>query len=889
VSYVNAEPVFWYPSGQAGASLTPSGVAWTFSSWFTVVPAAAVAMVFTQLAIQTPTLSAETQFEIEIARGVAGAEIVLTRYRSTGQTGTPSEHTITWPIPTSGIGVGDRVAARIRLSTTQADPWLLTIGYYDIVTFTSDHVTIQPLQILPYGATGALVAMGGSPAWTNGAWTEITAGLTQPALLAGLALNGINSTDWVVELGTGAAASEVPLVTSHGTGGTESFTSILFPRPYYVPENTRIAVRLRQSSTATGDIGVALLYYGDAIVEVPPPTGGGTPEPGDDPAAGLDLCTAETPVPWIVVQMDGPVEKSYAGTDVAIDTVPREARVQSFGTIDRALSSADGALPTATQTVVLSDYDRALRAAADAGTLLNKRVDTYVSTRTGIIAAATPRRVFQGIIRGYKALPELKFQLKIEDFFNALMNITQGKKFLPQRTLTTADFPNLPETSIGKAVPILYGLCSDEHLGTSALGVCPLTYVGDEFISPHTWRKFLLCGHAVKQIQSIFIPSGGGLSTGTAEPSRTKITTDGVDTMWPGQPFYTSVIGADPYEDINGNRYTFVRMLGPRSDLAADGRVPLAANVAGIEDVGDGSGDLITSLPYQLLHLLTNWMLQSYESGDWLDIPTVGPFTNPTQAAYARISSSSFDVVQAHLEDRLPTDGYQGAFMLGWEGQFHAWRDVIRDSLQSWGGNLGINKDGQIIASIRNPDATIVKAWRDVLDIIDGSFDSDRDFPALANRINYRYAQRYVTPVATVAPGAGEFLPASIKKDVKDWLGESTVESTASQAKLASSGDDGVQTYALDLPWVREQSTADNVAAQVNVERKDGPITAAFEVGLCGTSVELGQRETVTHLEGPLADGWEDRSTRVERKSLNLDRLVDGHGVKDLDAIVADP
>ena len=638
-----------------------------------------------------------------------------------------------------------------------------------------------------------------------------------------------------------------------------------------------------------------LRYHGVAIEEVPPPTGGGEPEAGTDPDPGLSLCGAEIPIAWVTVQTDSG-EKHYAAGDIALDTVHRDARVLSFGTIVRPLSSLDGALETATQTLELSDHDRTLRGLADSGTLMNKRVDTYGSTKAGIQAAAIPRRLFQGLVRGYKALPNLRFRLQLEDYFSALCNPVKGQKVLPQRTITLADFPNCPETTVGTAVPILYGLCSDEALGDAALGVVPATYVGQRTVDGALWWEFLVCGHAVKQIQSVFIASGGGLSSGTAEPSRTKVTTDAGNILIPGHPQWTARVGADPFVEYNGNRYTVILILGPNAELAASGSVPLALNVAGIEDVGDGSGDLITSLPYQLLHLLTNFMLQNSDGVDpWLQIPTVGPFTSPTRAAYAVLSSATFDVVQAHLEDRLPTEGYVGAFMLGWHGQFHAYRDVVRDALKSMDCQLGINKDGQAILTVRNPAATIVKHWDHVLDMLDGSFDADRQFAAMANRIPYRYAQRYVAPVATYTPATGAFLPDSIKKDVKDWLLEDVVESTASHGNHLGPGDDGVRPYALDLPWVRDPATADDVAAQMLLERKDDPIEATLAVNLCGTDVELGNRQTVTHFEGPTATGWTTRSTRVERMTLDLH--MDAHDdalpsqafrVKDLDAIVPD-
>ena len=69
---------------------------------------------------------------------------------------------------------------------------------------------------------------------------------------------------------------------------------------------------------------------------------------------------------------------------------------------------------------------------------------------------------------------------------------------------------------------------------------------------------------------------------------------------------------------------------------------------------------------------------------------------------------------------------------------------------------------------------------------------------------------------------------------------------------------------------VRDSAVADNVAGQVLVERKDGPLFASHTVGLCGTDVELGDNQLVTDFEGPRGSGWVDRKTRVERIELVL-------------------
>lgn len=865
MSYRNPGPLLWYPPASAGISLTPSGTAWTSGAWATVIPAAPGASILSQLAIECPSLAAANEFEIDFGRGPAGSEVVLGWFRGTSQIVTRSDRTLTLPIPMSGIGAGDRVASRIRLSTTEVGAWLVKVGYYDAVSFTDDHLSVQGLRSVPAAANGVALTMAGSPAWTQGAWAEITPGFTDPTLIVGIAIFGLSSTDFAIDLGTGAAGTETVASTVHGVGGNEGFSWFMLPRPYRVAASTRVAARLRQSSTGAGTIRVALLYYGDVVTSVPPPPTGGDPLGGTDPDPGISLCGGEIPVAWLELET-GSGTQVYSKVDVALDGTFKEARVNRFGQITRQLSTQDG-LNGAIVTSELIDTDRVLRGLADAGTLLNRRCDYYLSTAAAIRTGATARRVMQGIVSDFQPRRGFKFSITVEDFFTSLLGEFFGDRTLPQRTIPLADFPNLPERLRTKPipVPIGYGLLSDESLGTSALGVCPLIPVGQRSVPGFSAEaeEFLLFGHATGPWQSLFIPTGGGLSTGTAEPSRTKLTTSIADVIFPGTPGWTSIIGSNLYRDYNGNRYSTCFMFGPRAALAVSGQVPLVANVPGVEDVGDGTGDLIDSLPLQVLHLITNFMLQNHTGGNWLAIPTIG--TPP----YARVRSSSFHTVKTASEARI-AGGYKGAFILGWDGQVHTFRDVIREACVSGDFQLSITKDGQVAASMLDVAAASVRAWDHVNDILEDAFDARRVLTDLANRLRYRYQRRYAPPVATVTPDAGEFLPRSTVKDVPDWYADDQIVEDATSI----ANHQRTKEYAFDLPMVREQATADDVAARVLARRKTGPVFADMRVNLCGTDVELGDNQTVTHPEGPTATGWSNRPVRAEQQTLDLDELT---------------
>ena len=100
------------------------------------------------------------------------------------------------------------------------------------------------------------------------------------------------------------------------------------------------------------------------------------------------------------------------------------------------------------------------------------------------------------------------------------------------------------------------------------------------------------------------------------------------------------------YLDLNGHRYTLI--------YAAADPPPknVSVSVLGIEDVGDGTGALITGITEQYLHALKNWVDWSgrgtYQSGAWLQVPT---FTD--EPTLDRIDAASFTAAKAVLDARI--------------------------------------------------------------------------------------------------------------------------------------------------------------------------------------------------------------------------------------------
>lgn len=608
------------------------------------------------------------------------------------------------------------------------------------------------------------------------------------------------------------------------------------------------------------------------------PTGGGTVGTGTDPAAGLDLCTAEVPVAY--VDLTPPGGSTYRLSAVPMNrTVSDRPIVQRFGRITRSLTSRQGDLRGASFSPILIDTDRFLRGLEDTDSLVNAIVEVYLTSKAGLDAGSTARRILSGLVTETEPLGGLLMQLHVSDYLQGLLERVPAPTY-PQRVFTTTDFPNLANPPgdvaspgnpalIGKPVPIGYGILSDEADGAAAKGVVPSYFVGTRTVDGYPWDEYVLFGHA---------PSPGGVLGffGEINGTRQKFdgTYEGIDFLWPGHPGWNAALGSsDLYRDFNSNRYTVFYARGPRSLYAREGKIPFAINIGGVEDVGDGTGNCITSIARQALHFLINFVSQNWTSGAWLASPTVN--------GYSRFETASFEAVRTRSAARMSTsEGYLGAYLLGWDGGSITLRDVIR-LWHECGIDLGVNKDGQVMASMVSPAAAAVRSVSDVTDTTRESFRARRRRDEIRNTLTYRYARRYVPALPEPTPAEGDALPAQLRQSQVDW----EVDNVSPTPDAASVAKYGTRALDLSLELVRDADTAADIAAMHQEVLAPGPIAVGYREGLCGTNVDLGDNVELDHFEGLTASGYTDRTLRCEVHILDLDAFeteIEGLDVENL-------
>ena len=129
----------------------------------------------------------------------------------------------------------------------------------------------------PAAAAGISRASSGGAAWSFSAYTEVVPAstITSTFYIAGLTwmwhtpVAAVDTTyEWIIELATGAAASEVLIIQVPASVRNDTAVGFvpsnmaIFPEPKLVAANTRISVRVAYSLLTTSNTltGIKILY-----------------------------------------------------------------------------------------------------------------------------------------------------------------------------------------------------------------------------------------------------------------------------------------------------------------------------------------------------------------------------------------------------------------------------------------------------------------------------------------------------------------------------------------------------------------------------------------------------------------------------------------------------
>lgn len=320
------------PSAASSVTCTPSGTAWTFGAYQTVLSAAAVdTLIIGVSALIENGFSTAYSWEIELAIGPAGSEVTIATFPGVAiNAATGLQHHLTLPLPIK-VPAGSRVASRIRKNSTDTHT-----GQVDLITVPASYTgTLYPTAAVfgcvPYGSDATVTCS--ATAWVNGAVTQLSASMPTDAVLVALKA-APNSLGWAgefeLDLCTGAPGSEVAVSGIRDKGGLNEPGWMDLPAPILVTAGTRLSVRLRSNVGAADSMLVGAMYY-----EAP-----GTDWPSDllataapvfvPSAANSTAVTSGSPGntagSW--VQVISSASQNLALIDAIVDTVPVDGHIQ---------------------------------------------------------------------------------------------------------------------------------------------------------------------------------------------------------------------------------------------------------------------------------------------------------------------------------------------------------------------------------------------------------------------------------------------------------------------------------------------------------------------------------------------------------------------------------
>lgn len=620
----------------------------------------------------------------------------------------------------------------------------------------------------------------------------------------------------------------------------------------------------------------SVAFWGTSVLygaKITGPTGGGTVPPGTNPPAGTLPST--TPQVCMVIDDidDGTVLDSLAEadggpfSDDADAPLPgyKEARIIQIAAIRRAYPTEAGGMQASAWKAVAIDTDRKYRGYYGSTSVRGKKASFYVINHPDRINKLVWFRFAAGIITDHGGGDDFTYEFDIQGMLARHSSAKRREKKVPQNILKPPEFPLLKDKhASGYFPPILYGELSDENQASPA-GVVPGTVVAQvnlTFFGGINKLCYALsfAGHSCQKLIDLFYNLPGSPDVRVRVPSSAYGQATGA--VWaPDKPFWTEAIPSGTrHVEYQGFRHfiVFVDAAHALAPAILDGRSQITANMRGTEDVGDGTGNLIEAPSRVLQHFWTNFIENSYKTGNWFAIPTFG--------TYSLFDSTRIEAAKTY-SDTLKAGGLKVAIRIGGNQQETVF-DVAKKVIVSGDLEVAENRHGQIVADHENPAAVATITITDQHDAI--RFRTRTNRAAYANVVRFRYGLRYIEPAAPQAtPPAGDALPKTPVAEYDPWLsGLVVLKHTA-----AIAANNGEEVYLdLDLYGVYDTATAEIIAERALTRavgpNREGPVEATITtgwqaVGFNGVTIDLNTVLGVTHAEGLGTSGWTDKRIRV--------------------------
>lgn len=570
-----------------------------------------------------------------------------------------------------------------------------------------------------------------------------------------------------------------------------------------------------------------------------PCPGGGVLPASTDPTDPQSLDAVTDPVLHLKLSVPAGDQRWGAESiNAGTTSLPIEARVLRYSAIpSEVLAGRDGVIPTPSFTITVADTDRRISDWSQSDT--NRK---WLGVFGEVLAEAygqrqldtAARKLAAGYVADWKFLDELVAEFTFADVLGWKRSALRRR--VPIHTVTKDIFgQGVPEESLGRPIPWLYGELSDDYewsldanrlpvgiVSCIPLGLCEtIPFVNNLLPLGTGWHAFLL-GKVCKSITAQYAWNGSD-NTQTADSVRGRIAVDSgfvTDYLLPTMAGWSTYF-SNPFvrvQALDGTLYdlTMAFYRGPIAAYAMAGRFPPTFNVWGIEDVGDQTGNVFTDGPTALAHFIAYGVVANHTSGPWGAIPTL-PNGVPV------INRTSVVATKAIFDLRL-SGGYVGAFTVGATGMDRrTGEEEITAKARGLDIRLGRNHHGQVVFDTVNDLASTsgLVAFDDSL-IVEGSFHCGPRLSEQRTIARYAYGPEPAT-------GRNTGLEREIRDEeaIDDW------------------GEEGGDAVELNEA-TRRGPVAEDVARRGLLRDSDVPYDGGFTTNLRGTSLAAGQLITIT-------------------------------------------
>lgn len=272
-AYKTTSPLRCLPSAANGVTVTPPGIAEGWSSWVQLSASASSDMRVATIVAFPGTRAIGNWYEVELGVGAALSEVAVAATRGLSGTGnggnSDASDLIHLAIPADVVQTGDRLAVRVRQTSTDTTPWKVSIQYWALpMNGTVPGASVGPVNV----PSGSRFTVTSGSANVYGSWVEIDASIDDPWTIGNVVCFGpqpdVTSYSWELEIGIGTTGSWTPTWSvksyvvwfsafSSFQGGP--WNVLLRPALGPIPVGSSVALRMRSpQGSAAFNVGLTV-------------------------------------------------------------------------------------------------------------------------------------------------------------------------------------------------------------------------------------------------------------------------------------------------------------------------------------------------------------------------------------------------------------------------------------------------------------------------------------------------------------------------------------------------------------------------------------------------------------------------------------------------------